>query len=283
MASSGSPREVFERAHALVRNYDLGFADCFASDGVLELPFAPIGMPRRLVGRAAIRELLAPAYHAARQAGRRILGYAGLRLHDTGDPEVAVAEFTLQGQAGDGASYELPFIQVLRARGGEIVELRDYFDAFALASRLRPAAQPSPRQVVELLLATITEGRWDAAAELYADDAVVLHPMDPPGYAQLRGKDELRAHFARGRDRPFTMQARNLVFHETTDSEVVIVEFDYLGRVNTSGRVFQLSCVFVTRVRNGKIVSSHDYGNRLTLAHALGQIPELLARLDGSV
>jgi hypothetical protein len=30
-------------------------------------------------------------------------------------------------------------------------------------------------------------------------------------------------------------------------------------------------------------VSSHDYGNRLTLAHALGQIPELLARLDGSV
>ena len=36
------PRDVFERAHAYVREYDLRFADCFAIDGVLEVPIAPV-------------------------------------------------------------------------------------------------------------------------------------------------------------------------------------------------------------------------------------------------
>ena len=47
-----TPRDVIARAHAFVRAYDLQFADCFAVDGVLELPFAPRGMPRRIEGRA---------------------------------------------------------------------------------------------------------------------------------------------------------------------------------------------------------------------------------------
>ena len=64
---------------------------------------------------------------------------------------------------------------------------------------------------------------------------------------------------------------------------MVVSEFDYLGRVTTTGRVFQFANIFVTRVRGGKIVASRDYGNRVAFAHALGQLPELLARLDRSV
>ncbi|HET9624344.1 MAG TPA: hypothetical protein VFP84_23390, partial [Kofleriaceae bacterium] len=54
VAVAASPREVFERAHGFARGLDLRFADCFAADGVLEMPFAPVGTPRRLVGRDAI-------------------------------------------------------------------------------------------------------------------------------------------------------------------------------------------------------------------------------------
>ena len=42
-SSSASRREVWKQAHEHVRAYDLdAFADMFAPDDVLELPFAPL-------------------------------------------------------------------------------------------------------------------------------------------------------------------------------------------------------------------------------------------------
>jgi ketosteroid isomerase-like protein len=134
---SGSPIEVFHRAHAFVRTYDLAYVDCFAADGVLELPFAPTPLPKRVEGRDAIRELLAPRYNAARAAGRRIVEYRNLRIHETTDPEVIVAEFEVVGAAGGAIPYTLPFIHVVRVADGEIALQRDYFDSLAMAERLR--------------------------------------------------------------------------------------------------------------------------------------------------
>jgi ketosteroid isomerase-like protein len=277
------PVEVITHAHELVRAYDIAFVECFAADGVLELPFAPPGVPRRLEGRVAIRRVLEPAYRAARTAGRRILAYRDQRVHETADPEVVVYEFTLAGADAHGASYGLPFIHTYRVRAGAIVEMRDYFDSLALSRRLvAPRPTPSPRAVFHQLIAAITEARWDDATECYADDAVVVHPMDPPGTPRLEGKEALRAHFDAARGLPFVMSPRDIVIHETADPEVIVAELDYLGRVTTTGRVFQLPHVFVMRIRDGKIVASRDYGNRYAFAHALGQLPELLARLERS-
>ncbi|HEU0031198.1 MAG TPA: nuclear transport factor 2 family protein [Kofleriaceae bacterium] len=132
-----TPREVFDRAHALVRSYDIGYVDCFAPDGVLVCPFAPPGFPRRTEGRDAIRALLAPRYAAARASGRRIAEYRHVVVHDTADPEVIVVEFEAIGIERDGTTrYALPFIQVIRVRDGAIVEQRDYFDALAMTPRL---------------------------------------------------------------------------------------------------------------------------------------------------
>ena len=125
-----SAREVWEQSHRHVQAYDLdGFADMFAPDGVLELPFAPAGVPRRLSGREEIRRFLAPAGRAARQAGRRIVGYSSVVVHETTDPEVIVAEFDLDGEvSATGETYQLSYIQVLRVRAGQIVSMRDYMD-----------------------------------------------------------------------------------------------------------------------------------------------------------
>ena len=134
-----TPTEVFHRAHAHVRQYDIRFLDWFAHDGVLELPFAPPPMPRRTRGREALRALYQPRYDAARAAGRRIVDYLDLVIHETRDPQVIVAEFQVRGiPRGEGAEpYTLPFIQVYRVVDDRIALQRDYFDSLVMAERLR--------------------------------------------------------------------------------------------------------------------------------------------------
>ena len=114
-----TPTELFHVSHARIREYDLSWVELFAPDGVLELPFAPAPMPRRVVGREAIRTLLAPHYTAARAAGRRLAGYRNLVVHETRDPEVIVVEFEVDVATGE-ATQRLAFIQVYRVAGGQI-------------------------------------------------------------------------------------------------------------------------------------------------------------------
>ena len=114
------PREVVERIHRLVLDGDVeGQADLFAPDGVLEWPFAPAGVPARLEGREAIRQVLEPI---GRRTGMRSV------VHETLDPEVVVVEVELEGEVvATGDTYRLPYIQVFRVRDGAIVSFRDYF------------------------------------------------------------------------------------------------------------------------------------------------------------
>ncbi|RMI38648.1 hypothetical protein EBN88_16490 [Streptomyces triticirhizae] len=124
-----SPREVFALKEQRVLRFDMaGQADLFAEDGVMEFPFAPAGTPRRLEGRAAIREVLGGAVERTRETGMRLLDHGQYTIHDTTDPEVIVVEFDAHGQAGpDGEIRTCPYIQVLRVRDGEIVLFRDYW------------------------------------------------------------------------------------------------------------------------------------------------------------
>jgi ketosteroid isomerase-like protein len=61
---------------------------------------------------------------------------------------------------------------------------------------------------------------------------------------------------------------------------MVVVEYDYDGRLNTTGREFQVANIQVTRVRDGLIVSSRDYHNHVVLSEVLGRLPDVLASLD---
>ena len=131
---------------------------------------------------------------------------------------------------------------------------------------------PSPRQVAERLLDGVTGKRWGDLPALYAEDTVVEHPFDLSGrMRRIEGRDGIREHFAMGAQLPLDMEARNVVVHETTDPEVVVVEFEYDARLTTTGRRFTAPCIFVLRVRDGEIVSSHDYVNHPLFAEATGQ------------
>ena len=135
----------------------------------------------------------------------------------------------------------------------------------------------SPRQVLESLLRGISDGRWNDLADLYAEDAIVEQPFAPTPPRRLEGREAVRAHFAAAAQGPLRLQVSNLVVHETPDPGVVIAEFDYDGRVATTGHTFRVANIQVLRVRGGRIVSSRDYHDHLALAAAVGRLQALAA------
>lgn len=128
----------------------------------------------------------------------------------------------------------------------------------------------SPRQVLDRQLQAIAARDWQAMANLYADDAVVELPFNQPAPLRIEGRQQLEARNQAARDLPLELAARNVVVHETTDPEVIVAEFDYDGRVTTTGRTFQVANILVMRIRDGKIVASHDYHNHAAISEALG-------------
>lgn len=129
MSDPTSPRSVFE---SLLQGISDGkwsnLADLYAEDAVVEQPFAP--SPTRLEGREAVRAHFA----AAAEGSLRIKG-SNVVVHDTGDPEVVIAEFDYDGHvATTGHSFRVSNIQVLRVRNGQIVSSRDYHNHLAIAA-----------------------------------------------------------------------------------------------------------------------------------------------------
>jgi ketosteroid isomerase-like protein len=120
----------------------------------------------------------------------------------------------------------------------------------------------------------------DQLAELYAERTDVRHPFAPLGDTPLHTRAELRQHFAaapaqtRGVER---FEPAGTLIHQTSDPEVVIVEFHYAGSAN--GQTFDLPCIFVVRVRDGVIVESRDYSDHVAFARAFGRLDDLVTAL----
>jgi ketosteroid isomerase-like protein len=126
-SSVDGPLEVLElrRRHVVAREMD-AFADLFAADGVIEMPFAVEGLPARLEGREAIREFSA----GASSRPLEITELRTVQLHQTLDPEVVIVELVTVGRVTTtGQPFEIPCIQVFRIRDGKIVLFRDYVGA----------------------------------------------------------------------------------------------------------------------------------------------------------
>lgn len=133
------PKAVFERLKQSVLDYDMnGQADLYAVDGVLEWPFAPPGLPRRVEGREAIRRLLATLGERAGAAGRQSREYDSVVIHETTDPDTIVVELDVRGESASGKLFRLSYIQVLTVRDGQIASFRDYWNPLELMALLDP-------------------------------------------------------------------------------------------------------------------------------------------------
>ncbi|MFG2823750.1 nuclear transport factor 2 family protein [Kitasatospora sp. NPDC048365] len=135
--SSPTPRTVSGR---LLERISAGrwddLAELYAPDVEVEFPFAPVP-PHRLRGREALRERFAALRHP--DAPR--LRAENIRIRDTDDPELVVAEFDYEVHLpATGRTFRTANVQVLRVRDGLIVESRDYHDHLAFATAAGRAA-----------------------------------------------------------------------------------------------------------------------------------------------
>ncbi|MEV7141889.1 nuclear transport factor 2 family protein [Streptomyces tauricus] len=130
----------------------------------------------------------------------------------------------------------------------------------------RAAAQHAVAEHLRLTAAGHTE-EW---VELFAPDAVLEFPYAPAGVPkQVAGRDALLAHM-RGFPETFDVEFGDLVFHDTVDPSLVIVEFRSKGTALPTGKPYEQTCISVVRSDdNARITHYLDYWNPLVAIEAL--------------
>lgn len=142
----------------------------------------------------------------------------------------------------------------------------------------------SPREVFERFKQEVLGRAPDSMSDLYAEDVVVEAPFAPPGAPRrIEGRDEFRA-FASTRRAALPVrleEVRNVVIHETTDPEVIVVEYEIVGTTTTTDRSAVAPFIGVLRARYGQIVHWREYQDVLAIAQASGTPPALVAAIEG--
>jgi uncharacterized protein len=130
------------------------------------------------------------------------------------------------------------------------------------------------RDVVEQVLRASREQDTETFAGLFAPDAYIEWPYRPAGLPErVEGRDRIREFLAAQAGRLVTFdEYRDTVIHETTDPEVVIVEYEAYGTVIPTGAPLHQTIIAVVRIRDGLVVSYRDYLNPLILAETLASI-----------
>ncbi|WBB76536.1 nuclear transport factor 2 family protein [Micromonospora sp. WMMD1128] len=129
----------------------------------------------------------------------------------------------------------------------------------------------SSREVVERVLRAGREQDVEAFVASMAPDGYIEWPFRPAGVpGRVRGRAEIRRHLTETAGTLITFdEHRDVVTHETTDPEVVVVEYEAVGTVVATGAPFEQTVIAVFRVRDGQVVSYRDYINPLPLMAAL--------------
>ena len=111
------------------------FAEMMAVDGVIEFPYAPPGLPRRLEGRAAVKA------HLERLVGLiDIERMVGLVIYRAGGPNVLILEFGCEGRAvANDKPYNQRYISVITLKNGLISHYADYWNPLIVLDAMGPA------------------------------------------------------------------------------------------------------------------------------------------------
>jgi ketosteroid isomerase-like protein len=131
MSDAASARAVFDRFIEAAGSGTLRpIADMYAPDAVIEMPWAPPGVPKSS-GRA---ELVTRMEAMDRDRLLTVERIDLAAVHETTDPDVIVAEYDIHAIITKTARpVVLSFVTVLTVRDGLIVHTRDYSDPLAQA------------------------------------------------------------------------------------------------------------------------------------------------------
>ena len=133
------------------------------------------------------------------------------------------------------------------------------------------------REVVEQVMRASREQDTERFVSLFAPDGYVEWPYRPAGLpGRVQGRHQLH-EFLTGQANGLVRfdEYRNRVIHESTDPEVVIVEYEAHGTVIPTGAPLHQTIIAVLRIRDGLVVSYRDYLNPLVLAETLAAVADL--------
>lgn len=117
-------------------------------------------------------------------------------------------------------------------------------------------------------------------ADLWAPDGTMEFPFAPPGWPQPRSRDEVREYLRPYTDMVDLRAITHQVRHETTDPEVLIVEFGVDGVALATGKPYRIGYVAVVRVGEEGIVFYRDYWNALAVGLAQGRLDDMVRAYD---
>jgi ketosteroid isomerase-like protein len=108
--------------------------------------------------------------------------------------------------------------------------------------------------------------RVDPAAtsfvDMMAEDFVMEFPYARPGMqTRIEGRTAVLAYLMTVGQGVSVDSVSNVVVHDTTDPDVVIVEFDGHGRAVKTGEPYEQRYISIIRTRGGRIVHYKDYWN----------------------
>jgi ketosteroid isomerase-like protein len=129
------------------------------------------------------------------------------------------------------------------------------------------------REKVEQLLHASLHADADGFVRLMAPDGCIEWPFRPPGApARVRGRAEIH-RFLTGTASAVVRFAeyRDVVLHETTDPDVVVVEYAAHGTAVATGAPFRQTVVAVIRFEDGLITTYRDYLDPLPLMALLNR------------
>ena len=111
----------------------------FAPDAVLEFPYAPAGVPRRVTGRDALFA------HMSHFPETFDVEFGDLVFHETVDPSLVIAEFRSTGTARPtGKPYEQTCISVVWTNDDALItHYLDYWNPLVAIEALTPDDAPS--------------------------------------------------------------------------------------------------------------------------------------------
>jgi ketosteroid isomerase-like protein len=132
----------------------------------------------------------------------------------------------------------------------------------------------SARDVFDNFRAYVLGGSHE---DLWAPDIVIEAPFAAGGPRRFEGRDNFLAATKTSRESfPVRMdEMRNVVVHETTEPNKIIVEYELVGTHLTTGKQASALFIAVMEVRDGLMTLWREYQNTLAIAQALGQVPGL--------
>ncbi|BBG01720.1 MULTISPECIES: nuclear transport factor 2 family protein [Pseudonocardia] len=139
MAGTPAQHAVSEHLRLLSSGRLEEWVDLFSTDGVIEFPYAPVGVPARVQGRDALLD------HMSGFPETFDVEFVDLTFHDTVDPRRAVAEFRSTGWAlPTGKPYEQTCISVVYTDDtGRITRYVDYWNPLVAVEALTPGPGPT--------------------------------------------------------------------------------------------------------------------------------------------